>query len=63
FYINKLLDRDTKDPTFYINIKLKELRDILREVLKDIYSISLIEEKLIVERYLLYYYLPELELY
>jgi hypothetical protein len=39
------LDKETKEPIFYINIKLKELWDILREVLKDIYSISLIEDK------------------
>jgi len=39
------LDKETKEPIFYINIKLEELRDILREVLKDIYSISLIEDK------------------
>jgi hypothetical protein len=38
-------DRDTKDPTSYVDIKSEELRDILREVLKDVHGISLIVEK------------------
>jgi hypothetical protein len=41
-------DRDTKDPTSYVDIKAEELRDILREVLKDVYGISLMVEKPIV---------------
>jgi len=40
-----VLDRVTKDPTFYIDLESEELRDILREVLKDIYGLSLMEEK------------------
>jgi hypothetical protein len=39
------LDRDTKDPTFYVDVKSEELRDVLREVLKDVHGISLSEEK------------------
>jgi len=46
FYTNNnSLDKKTKEPTFYIDIKSEELRDILREVLKDVYSVSLIEDK------------------
>jgi hypothetical protein len=46
FYINNnSLNKETKELIFYINIKLKELRDILKEVLKDIYNISLIKDK------------------
>ena len=46
FYTNdNSLDKKTKEPTFYVNVKLEELWDILREVLKDVYSVSLIEDK------------------
>ena len=38
-------DRGTKDPTSYVDIKSEELRDILREVLKDVHGISLMVEK------------------
>jgi hypothetical protein len=40
-----ILDRNTKDPISYIDIKLEELRGILREVLKDVHGISLMVEK------------------
>lgn len=40
-----ILDRKTKDPMSYIDIKSEELRDILREVLKDVHGISLMVEK------------------
>ncbi|KAF8540209.1 P-loop containing nucleoside triphosphate hydrolase protein [Trichophaea hybrida] len=63
FYVNKGLDRHTKDPTFYIDLKSEDLRDILREVLKDVYGLSLVEEKPTIERHVLYHYLPELESY
>ena len=40
-----ILDKVTKDPTFYVDIKSAELRDILRDVLKDVYGLSLMEDK------------------
>jgi hypothetical protein len=40
-----ILDRNTKDPISYIDIKSEELRGILREVLKDVHGISLMVEK------------------
>ena len=42
---NNSLDKETKEPTFYVDIKSEELRDILKEVLKDVYGVSLIEDK------------------
>ena len=36
-------DKDTKETTFYINIKLESLRDILRVILGDVQGISLKE--------------------
>jgi hypothetical protein len=43
-----ILDWSTKDAAFYVDIKSEELRDILREVLKDVYGISLMVEKPII---------------
>ena len=44
--LNKdILDRDTKDATSYADIKSEELRDILREVLKDVDGLSLMVDK------------------
>jgi hypothetical protein len=40
-----IIDRNTKDPTSYIDIKSEELRDNLREVLKDVHGNSLMVEK------------------
>jgi hypothetical protein len=40
-----ILDRNTKDATSYVDIKSEELRDVLREVLKDVYGISLMVDK------------------
>ncbi|PMD21103.1 P-loop containing nucleoside triphosphate hydrolase protein [Hyaloscypha hepaticicola] len=57
------IDRNTKDAISYVDIKSEELRDVLREVLKDVYGISLMVDKSTVERNLLYHYLPELESY
>ncbi|OCK92522.1 uncharacterized protein K441DRAFT_726984, partial [Cenococcum geophilum 1.58] len=51
-------DKKTKDSIFYINVKFKGLRDVLRKVLKDIYRICLREDKPL---NLLYNFLPELE--
>jgi hypothetical protein len=40
-----ILDRKTKDVISYVNIKSEELQDVLREVLKNVYSISLMVNK------------------
>jgi hypothetical protein len=39
------LNKETKEPIFYVNVKSEELRDILKEILKDVYGVSLIEDK------------------
>ncbi len=39
------LDKKTKEPIFHVDVKSEELRDILRDVLKDVYGVSLIEDK------------------
>jgi hypothetical protein len=39
------IDKKTQDLTSYIDIKSEELRDILRIVLRDVYGISLNEDK------------------
>ena len=40
------LDRDTKETTYYIDIKSEQLRDVLRTLLEYIGVISLKEDKL-----------------
>jgi len=61
FVLRTRIDKETKESTFHVDVKSEELRDILREVLKDVHGISLMEDKPTVERHLLYHYLPELE--
>lgn len=39
------LDRKTNDPTFYIDIKSEELRDIVRTILRDVKGICLGDDK------------------
>ena len=39
------LEKKTLDPTYYVDIKSKELRDILRTILRDIRMINLNEDK------------------
>ena len=39
------LDRKTDDPIFYIDIKSQELRDILRNMLRNINGVCLREDK------------------
>jgi hypothetical protein len=43
-----ILDQKTKNAISYIDIKSEELRDVLKEVLKDVYNISLMVNKPIV---------------
>ncbi len=42
---NKILDKKTSDPTFYVDIKSEVLRDILRAVLIEVRGINLREDK------------------
>ncbi|ORY02125.1 hypothetical protein BCR34DRAFT_493368, partial [Clohesyomyces aquaticus] len=51
-----------KETTYYINIKLEQLRDVLRTLLEDISIISLKEDKLLVKQNLLYNFLPKIKL-
>jgi len=39
------LEKKTLDPTYYVDIKSKDLRDILRTILRDIRMINLNEDK------------------
>jgi hypothetical protein len=38
-------DKKTGDPTFYVDVKSEELRDILRVILRDVRGVSLNEDK------------------
>ncbi|KAI9748613.1 MAG: hypothetical protein M4579_007174 [Chaenotheca gracillima] len=79
FVVRTRIDRMTKEPTCYVDIKSEELRDILRTILRDVSGISLVEDKPSVrlsltsngkhtdqgqlERALLYHFLAELKAY
>ncbi|KAK5083831.1 hypothetical protein LTR05_006337 [Lithohypha guttulata] len=54
-------DEAISKPSIYIDIKSAGLRDILKEILKDIKWLSLGGDKPSVERNLLFHYLPELK--
>ncbi|KAJ5267403.1 ATPase AAA-type core [Penicillium angulare] len=58
FVVRKRVDRDTGEVTPYIDVKSEGLRDILREVLHDIKSISLMEDKPSIEQNVLFHFLP-----
>ncbi|EDN08101.1 predicted protein [Histoplasma mississippiense (nom. inval.)] len=57
------IDRKTREPTVYVDIKSVGLRDIIRTVLREVRTASLDEDKPVVERNVLYHFLPELEAY
>nr|KMM69764.1 hypothetical protein CPAG_06078 [Coccidioides posadasii RMSCC 3488] len=57
------IDRKTQEPTVYIDVKSTGLRDVLRDMLRDVRSVSLEEDTPQVERNILYHFLPELEAY
>ena len=48
--MKRLLDRETEETTFHIDIKSEWLRDVLRDILKDVQVISLKEGKLSVSQ-------------
>ncbi|KAH8807081.1 P-loop containing nucleoside triphosphate hydrolase protein, partial [Xylogone sp. PMI_703] len=58
---HRRVGKDMRTPTYYIEIKSLALQGILRTVLQDVKGISLNEDKLQVERNILYSYLNELE--
>ncbi|KAJ5292085.1 hypothetical protein N7478_001336 [Penicillium angulare] len=58
FVVRKRVDRDTGEVTLYIDVKSEGLRNILREVLHDIKSISLMEDKPSIEQNVLFHFLP-----
>ena len=43
---DEILDKETKNPIQYIDIKSPSLRDVLRKVLQDVQGICLLNEKL-----------------
>ncbi|KAJ5100784.1 ATPase AAA-type core [Penicillium angulare] len=61
FVVRERMDRETEDVTPFIDVKSEGLRDILRGVLLDINSISLMEDKPSIEQNVLFHFLPELE--
>ncbi|KAF2177301.1 hypothetical protein K469DRAFT_742614, partial [Zopfia rhizophila CBS 207.26] len=63
FVVRVRVDKTTKDTTSYIDIKSEFLRDILREILRDVRGVSLAEDMPTVEPILLFNFLPELESY
>ena len=42
---NTFIDKNTKETTLYIDVKSKPLREILRDVLRDVKAVSLMEDK------------------
>ncbi|KAF2174396.1 hypothetical protein K469DRAFT_648321, partial [Zopfia rhizophila CBS 207.26] len=63
FVVRVRVDKTTKDTTSYIDIKSEFLRDILREILRDVRGVSLAEDMPTVEPILLFNFLLELESY
>ncbi|KAI9692065.1 MAG: hypothetical protein M1812_008540, partial [Candelaria pacifica] len=55
------LEKKTSKQVFYVNIKSDGLRDVLRVVLRDVHGLSLREDKITLERNLLYHYIPKLK--
>ncbi|EED11723.1 conserved hypothetical protein [Talaromyces stipitatus ATCC 10500] len=63
FVIRKRSHKQSKELIVYVDIKSPELRDILREVLKDIRTANFDADRPAIERDLLYHYLDELRDY
>ncbi|CAG8981848.1 hypothetical protein HYALB_00014000 [Hymenoscyphus albidus] len=61
FVVRGRVDKKSEQTTYYIDINSLTLRDALRNVLHDVAGISIKEEKLSVERNILYNFLPEIE--
>ncbi|KAJ5982626.1 hypothetical protein N7451_012726 [Penicillium sp. IBT 35674x] len=63
FVVRERVERISEEVTPYIDIKSEGLRDVLREVLHEIKTISLMEDKPSIEQNVLFHFLPELEGY
>ncbi|KAI9791932.1 MAG: hypothetical protein M1835_008168 [Candelina submexicana] len=61
FIIRARTEKKTSEQVFYVDIKSDGLRDVLRAGLRDVHGLSLREDKITLERNLLYHYVPELE--
>ncbi|KAH6664637.1 hypothetical protein B0J14DRAFT_493413 [Halenospora varia] len=61
FVVRRRVDKKSKETTHFIDIKSFMLRDALRKVLHEVSGISIMEEKLSIERNILYSFLPEIE--
>ncbi|KAI5840555.1 hypothetical protein DFP73DRAFT_482409 [Morchella snyderi] len=61
FVVRRRFDYQNKFLKSYVDIKSVDLRDVLREVLKDVSGIGLREDKPTIEPSLLFNYLPQLE--
>ncbi|RDL41313.1 uncharacterized protein BP5553_01292 [Venustampulla echinocandica] len=57
-----VVHKNSKENTYFVDVKLFMLRDALREVLCDVPGINILEEKLSIQRNILYNFLPEIEL-
>ncbi|KAF2174657.1 P-loop containing nucleoside triphosphate hydrolase protein [Zopfia rhizophila CBS 207.26] len=63
FVIRVRIDKSTKEPTSYIDIKSELLRDILSVILQDVRVVSLAEDMPSIDQNVLYHFLPNLESY
>ncbi|KAF2193617.1 P-loop containing nucleoside triphosphate hydrolase protein [Zopfia rhizophila CBS 207.26] len=63
FVVRVRIDKSTKEPTSYIDIKSELLRDILRVILRDVRVVSLAEDMPSIDQNVLYHFLPNMESY
>ncbi|KAI9715641.1 MAG: hypothetical protein M1812_005793 [Candelaria pacifica] len=61
FVVRARTEKKTSEQVFYVDIKSDGLRDVLRVVLRDVHGLSLGEDKITLERNLLYHYILKLE--
>ncbi|KAL8698333.1 MAG: hypothetical protein Q9201_006630 [Fulgogasparrea decipioides] len=61
FVVRARTEKGASEQVFYVDIKSEGLRDVLRIVLRDVHGLSLGEDKITLERNLLYHYIAELE--
>ncbi|KAJ5267372.1 ATPase AAA-type core [Penicillium angulare] len=61
FVVRQRMDRNTEEVAPFVDVMSEGLRDILREVLLDINSISLMEDRPSIEQSVLFHFIPELE--
>ncbi|RAL09439.1 ATP-binding protein, partial [Aspergillus homomorphus CBS 101889] len=61
FVVREHIDSKSKKSTTYIDVKSEILRDILREVLENVKTVSVMEAKPSIEQVVLFHFLPELK--